>query len=55
LLPPSKLSGELEPSAFAGSYRLLPPSGRAQTEGVDWNSLPPRPGSELQSQVLAIQ
>ena len=34
LLPPSKLGGELEPNAFAGSYQLLPPSGRARTEGV---------------------
>jgi hypothetical protein len=34
LLPPSKLGGELEPDTFAGSYKLLPPSGQARTEGV---------------------
>ena len=34
-LPPSKLDGELEPSAFACSYQLLPPSGRARTEGLN--------------------
>ncbi len=34
LLPPSKLGGELEPNARACSRQLLPPSGRARTEGL---------------------
>ncbi|MEI7462332.1 MAG: hypothetical protein WCK15_23295, partial [Pirellula sp.] len=40
LLLPSKLGGEPEPSAFDGSYQLLPPSGRARTESLNSNSVP---------------
>jgi hypothetical protein len=38
LLPPSKLGEEPEPSTFARSYQLLPPSGRARTEGLNSSS-----------------
>lgn len=41
LLPPSKLGGEVEPNAFAGSYQLLPPFGQVRTEVVASNRVQP--------------